>query len=127
MKSPKIYYQINPRSNGMPEVPAHFPGGLAALNQFIHARSTYVAKERSVMVVTFLVNENGEVEAPKILNSVNAECDQQVLYILASMPDWTPARNAGAIVPVQVNLPIIFDVARNSVKKETSIRQRAAA
>jgi len=127
MKSPKIYYQINPMTNGMPEIPAHFPGGLAALNQFIHERSTYVAQERSIMVVTFLVNENGEIETPRILTSLNAECDQQVLYILASMPDWTPARNAGAIVPVQVNLPIIFDVARNSVKTTIKIGERAAA
>ncbi|MDX1942592.1 MAG: energy transducer TonB [Saprospiraceae bacterium] len=127
MKSPKIYYQINPLTDGMPEVPAHFPGGLGALNQFIHARSTYIAKERGIIIVSFLVNKNGEVEAPKITESLNAKCDREMLQIISLMPDWTPARNAGVIVPVQVNLPIIFDVARNSVKTSTNIGQRAAA
>lgn len=124
MKSPKIYYQINLLTNGMPEVPAHFPGGLGALNHFIHEHLSYSPQEQTIIVAEFIINEYGEVVTPKIMISLSNEFDQVLLEVLSQMPTWTPARNAGAIVPVRVNLPILFDHADNqriSLKKANEL------
>lgn len=116
MKSPNLFSQTNIHTNGMPEVPAKFPGGIEALHAFIQQYLTYpfTALEAEIegeVYVSFLITEAGELQAPEILESLHAECDQEALRLLAKMPKWTPAQNVGSIVPVQVKMPVQFKLA----------------
>lgn len=123
MKTPRIFFQINPQTSGMPESPAKFPGGFQAMYDFIEQHLTYpfaaleAAVEGTVMI-RFLVTETGLVQAPNILEPLHNECDREALRLAAAMPKWIPARNAGAIIPVQVTMPVYFKLANVPVECE---------
>lgn len=116
MKSPNLFLQFHPDTKGYPEVPAQFPGGIQVMSQFIRQHLEYpmLALEDGVegtVLVSFTVNENGSIQAPKIMKSLDVDCDEAVLHLLSQMPKWIPAQNLGASVPVQVQLPIEFQLA----------------
>lgn len=116
MKSPNLHIQINPLTNGMPEVPAQFPGGILAYHNFLknHLVYPFNALENGVegaVTVGFTITKDGIIKASKIIKSLHVECNQEALRLVAAMPNWTPAKNAGANVSVQVELPIYFQLA----------------
>ncbi|MFN7119471.1 MAG: energy transducer TonB [Saprospiraceae bacterium] len=115
MRTPKLFLQINPQTNGMPEVPAQFPGGVYAMYRFIRERQEYplLAMEEGtegVVMIGFTVSETGSIEAPEVLHPLDFDCDQEALRLIRAMPKWEPARNLGKIVPVQVQLPVHFQL-----------------
>lgn len=92
-----------------------FPGGEDELMIFLNKNMKY--PERAVkenaqgkVVVTFIVNTNGEIENLKITRSLGFGCDDEALRVVKAMPKWKPGRFNGHNVSVQYDLPIQFEL-----------------
>ena len=101
--------------NYMPEVQAKFPGGEAALLQFISRNLKYpeIAKEQKlqgIVVLRFKVNVDGLVSDIKIEKSLSRECDQAAAAVVRKLPRFIPAKKYGRPVPVWLHLPFRFRI-----------------
>ena len=101
--------------NRMPEVQAKFPGGEAALLQFISRNLKYpeIAQEQELqgtVVLRFKVNVDGLVSDIKIEKSLSRECDQAAMDVVRKLPRFIPAKENGRPIPVWFRLPLRFRV-----------------
>ncbi|MFN3554821.1 MAG: energy transducer TonB [Bacteroidales bacterium] len=90
-----------------------FPGGDAALMQFLSSNLRYptMAREagiQGIVFVTFVVERDGSITDVRILRGVGGGLDEEAVRVVRSMPRWTPGRQRGQAVRVQFNLPIRF-------------------
>jgi len=103
----------------MSDVPLHtaefmpeFPGGLEALKKFllknIRQPDDLQPGERIVVLASFIVARNGNIEQMKIVNSGRADLDKEVLRVIGKMPSWKPGVQNGHEVSVYFNLPVTF-------------------
>ena len=96
-----------------PDVLPQYPGGDAALMQFVAQNLDYPEqaikdKVEGNVFVEFTITAQGKVENAKILRSLSPECDAEVLRVVALMPQWTPARKNGQPVDAHFVMPISF-------------------
>ncbi len=66
------------------------------------------AGAEGVVVLRFVVNEEGEVENPEILRGIGYGCDEEAIRIMNLMPRWSPGTREGKPVPVSMTLPFRF-------------------
>lgn len=90
-----------------------FPGGDAALLQFIRDNTRYppIAKENGIqgrVFVQFVIDVNGKVTNVQIARGVDPYLDQEALRVVRLLPDWKPGRQRGQNVPVSFIVPINF-------------------
>lgn len=92
---------------------AEFPGGKAALNQFIASNFIYpkIAIENNIsgkVYVVFQILATGEVSNIKIEKGIPDcyECSEEAIRVLKSMPKWSPAMLSGKPVGCFYKLPI---------------------
>ena len=90
-----------------------FPGGQAALLQFIESHLRYsqsaLNNNRTTRVtVKFVVNKNGKVEQPQVLMSANQTLDAEALRVCRMIPNFTPGRQNGQPVNVWYTIPVAF-------------------
>lgn len=93
----------------MPE----FPGGEAAMNQFIARNIRYpvIAQENGIqgrVVCQFVVNTDGKIVDVEVVRSIEESLDREAVRVIKSMPPWTPGRQGGKNVRVKYTLPIRF-------------------
>lgn len=95
--------------------PAEFPGGMQALRKFMADNLKYPesALKDSIQgkcVVKLLITDKGEVKKAQITKSIPdcPDCDNEVLRIMALMPNWTPGRVNGKYVNSYFRLPVTF-------------------
>lgn len=96
------------------EMPS-FPGGDEALFKFIGANIDYpqMAVDAGItgkVYITFIVNDEGEIENIKLLKGIGGGCDEEAIRVLGTMPKWTPGKQRGKAVNVQYNIPIQFSL-----------------
>ena len=101
--------------NYMPEVQAKFPGGEAALLQFISRNLKYpeIAQEQELqgtVVLRFKVNVDGLVSDIKIEKSLSRECDQAAAAVVRKLPRFIPAKKDCRPVAVWLHLPLRFRI-----------------
>ena len=60
------------------------------------------------VVVQFVVNKSGKIEDIEFLRSLYSGCDEEVIRLIESMPDWIPARKAGEKIDAYYTIPIQF-------------------
>ena len=64
------------------------------------------------VIAQFIVEPNGTVSTIKILRSLDPACDKEVIRLLEGMNDlpdnWTPGRQSGKDVRVEMVLPVMF-------------------
>ena len=114
----------------VPEEVAEFPGGNAALMQFLAKNIRYpqAALENGVqgrVIMQFIVNTDGSCSDFKIirntaaassekpigaakLTKARARLEKEALRVLRAMPYWKPAKQQGKAVPMQYTLPVVF-------------------
>lgn len=90
-----------------------FKGGDQELFKFLSENISYpkdAVKDsvQGVVLVSFVINEKGEVTDPKVLKGIHPRLDEEALNIVEKMPDWAPGKDKGAPVKVKYNLPIKF-------------------
>ncbi len=90
-----------------------FPGGYAALNNFLAQNLRYPEKAMSnniegAVVVQFEVLKTGKIGNVKVVRKVDAELDAEAMRVIKSMPDFIPGKINGKPVNVLYSLPIMF-------------------
>ena len=60
------------------------------------------------IIVSFVINENGQVTDPAVLRRVDKDLDKEAIRIIKSMPRWTPGEHKGKKVKVRLTLPVQF-------------------
>ena len=94
------------------EMPS-FPGGPAALMQFLQSNTHYpaVAQENGVqgrVTVSFVVEKDGSITDVQVARSADPSLDKEAVRVVKSMPRWTPGRQNGSTVRVKFNVPVTF-------------------
>lgn len=107
VKKVKIYK----RSEKMPV----FPGGNEKLFEFIDQNLQYPEEEKSkevsgTVIVKVLINEDGSISNPKIIQGLTTNCDKEAVRLIKLMPAWQPGTNKGKPVKVQLQIPIEFSL-----------------
>ncbi len=60
------------------------------------------------IIVSFVINENGQVTDPEVLRRVDKDLDKEAIRIIKSMPRWIPGEHKGKKVKVRFTLPVMF-------------------
>ena len=91
-------------------IPASFPGGQAALDEYIAKNVIYPANGSisGVVVVEFLVNTDGSITKVKTIRGVDPLLDTEAERLVASMPRWEPTIVNGRKTAFYYELPIQF-------------------
>lgn len=94
---------------------ASFPGGIAACMKYIADNFRYpnIQGDCSIQgkfVVTFTVNEDGNLSDIKVKKSVYSDLDKEAVRVVKSMPSWIPAKQNGKAVKSRYTLPVYIHV-----------------
>ncbi len=94
------------------EMPS-FPNGQDELMKFFGQNVKYpeIARRAGVegkVFVQFVVGKDGRVGQVSIAKGIGAGCDEEAIRVVKMMPNWTPGKQNGRPVLVQVIVPIIF-------------------
>lgn len=95
------------------EVQPSFPGGEAALLKYIstHLKYPAIAEEQDiqgVVVLRFVVLEDGSVGDVVVQKSLHPECDKAAVKVVKSLPRFVPGKQQGKPVKVWFTCPIRF-------------------
>ena len=76
--------------------PPQFPGGDAALINFLNANVKYPPqaaqdKIEGKVIVQFMVKKTGKIDDVKVLRSVHKDLDDEAVRVVKMMPDFIPA------------------------------------
>ena len=115
----KLIIQRNkPESKGeyvyVEELPA-YPGGTEALHQFLMSNMVYPenAKKKGIqgtVLMTYIIDANGEVTSVKIIRGVEPEIDQEAMRLTKTIKGWKPAAQNGKPVSTTITMPIEFKI-----------------
>jgi len=91
-----------------------FPGGNAALKDYIYSNLVYPenAKSQGItdeVLVQFLVPASGKLTDIQVVRSSNNALDRAALDVFEGMPDWKPGSQRGKPVAVNVIVPVRFN------------------
>ena len=95
------------------EVMPSFPGGQAALLQYLNSHVKYpvVGQENGIqgrVTISFVVERDGSITDVKVARSVDPSLDKEAARVVSSMPRWTPGKQNGSAVRVKFNVPVVF-------------------
>ena len=94
------------------QIMPQYPGGTDALRKFmlrnLKQPDDLQAGEKIIVMASFIVNKNGQIEQVKIINSGRIDLDKEVQRVINKMPVWKPGIQNGNAVAVYFNLPVTF-------------------
>lgn len=95
----------------MPE----YPGGNAALGQFIGANMKYPAEAQAngitgVVYVQYVVDKNGQVSNVKVLRGAHPDLDAEAVRVVRLIKGYKPGTQRGKPVAVQFTIPLRFNL-----------------
>jgi|AGTN01.2.fsa_nt_gi TonB family C-terminal domain len=95
------------------EQPASFPGGQAALMEWLNKNINYpvIAQENGIegrVIVQFVVASDGSIDDITIARGVDPSLDREAVRLVKAMPKWIAGRQGGVAVKVRFTLPIVF-------------------
>lgn len=93
--------------------PPQFPGGDAALINFLNANIVYPQqaaqdKVEGKVVVQFTVKKTGKIDNVKVLRSVRKDLDDEAVRVVKMMPDFIPAKQDGEVTDMPYTIPVSF-------------------
>lgn len=92
------------------EIRAEFPGGQQAFLKWINDNLEIPEEERmqtkGLVMVEFIVYEDGSLREVKIVRGISAIIDAAVVDLLVNSPVWKPAMNGGKLVRERWRMPI---------------------
>lgn len=96
----------NPRFNG---------GDFNKFYEFIDQEFDYSSvKKAGNILVSFTVNELGQIKKIKVLEFPNVEAASEIIRVLNKSPKWEPAIRAGKPFSVEIKIPLVFKQKINS-------------
>lgn len=104
--------EVNPVID-VPEYPAKFPDGYAALNELVSTNIQYPSNVRKDgiqgrVIVRFVVEKDGKVSDIQIVKTLSPDCDNEAIRLVKQMPAWVPGKQGNRLVRSAVILPIAF-------------------
>ena len=98
--------------------PPQFPGGDAALINFLNANIKYppkAAQDRieGKVIVQFMVKKSGKIDDIKVLRSVRKDLDNEAVRVVKMMPDFIPAKQNGEVTDMLYTIPVSFKLFDN--------------
>lgn len=92
-----------------------FPGGNTALQFYFYKNQQYpvnalIAGIHGSTIVSFVVNEKGMVEEPKVVSGIDPELDMEAIRLVKSMPPWQPAYYKGKPIACMLVIPVDFGI-----------------
>ena len=66
------------------------------------------AKVEGTVRIKFVIDEEGMLTSPMIVEGIGGGCDEEALRVLNSMPPWKAGMQAGKAVKVEMELPFRF-------------------
>ena len=60
------------------------------------------------MIVKFIINKEGNIINPQIVQGLGYGCDEEVIRVVKRMPRWIPGKQNGVNVSVYYTLPVQF-------------------
>ena len=90
-----------------------FPGGEAALMQYIKKNLKYpaFAAENGIqgrVTLSFTVEKDGSIANIEVMRSPAEELSKEAIRVVQSMPKWKPGKQRGKAVRVKYVLPVTF-------------------
>ena len=90
-----------------------YPGGTAALMEYVKENITYPADAlnggvEGCVIVQFTVNPDGSTSDFKIIRSVFPSLDKEAIRVLSEMGKWKPGWQRGLRIPVEYQVPVTF-------------------
>ena len=102
-----------------------FIGGGKALYQWLSEHVNYPEEAladsvQGKVIVEFDVNQNGEIEKPRIRRGCHPALEKEAIRVFKEMPKWKPAEKNGKPVSVTSCLPITFKLSdeQSDIAKE---------
>ncbi|MEZ4738631.1 MAG: M56 family metallopeptidase [Flavobacteriales bacterium] len=99
------------------EVMPEFPGGMDGSIKYLGEEVKYPKPSAEGAVtptgtvhVQFIVTTTGAVEKVTVKKGSSIELDMEAIRVVRGMPKWTPGKNDGKPVAVQMVLPIRFEL-----------------
>jgi len=97
------------------EIMPEFPGGIAALMQFLRNNIRYpvLAIENNIqgrVVLQFIVNTDGSIVDIQVVRSIDPLLDREAIRVVQTMPHWRPGKQGNQPVRVRFTLPIKFQL-----------------
>ena len=99
----------------IPQIRAEFPGGMAALREFL-AENCHYPKEaqdngqQGVVILEFVVEEDGTISNITVVKSVCPTLDEEAIRVVKAMPKWKPGETNGRKSRSYFQLPITFSL-----------------
>jgi TonB family protein len=94
---------------------ASFPGGIEQLQPWVwqQVKWSRLSRREGRVFACFTVDSLGAIRDVRLLKSLDASHDQEVLRVLQQMPRWKPAYREGKPYALPFTVPIVFsEVAR---------------
>jgi len=93
--------------------PPEFPGGLSALYNYLKSNLKYPQEAREInlegtVYASFVVWKDGSISNVNILRGIGAGCDQEVIRVIESMPEWIPGNQNRKKVNAAFQMPVKF-------------------
>jgi TonB family protein len=87
-----------------------FGAGPADINKLVRYPTQAMRRQtQGVVFASFIVDETGRVNSPRIIKGVGDGCDEEVLRVLRQTSGrWQPGKQEGNAVKVRLTLPIRF-------------------
>ncbi len=100
------------------EVEPSYPGGEAAIRQYIQDNIKYPQEAQdkgieSTLLVDFIVAENGmvrNVEIAEVIGDEDQSFRDEAIRVVSAMPKWTSGKQNGKVVAAKYSLPISFEL-----------------
>lgn len=90
----------------------HMPqliGGLETLHEHIrYPKKAAKARIEGLVMVQFIITEEGEVENPQVIRGIGGGCDEEALRVIEEFAKFKPGRQRGVPVRVQYTIPVRF-------------------
>ena len=92
-----------------------FPGGPAALMEFIDSTKVYPISAlkqyiQGRVIITFIVEKDGSLSKVKVIKSVHPALDKEALRVVKKMPKWIPGQQDYHKVRVRYIIPVTFRI-----------------
>ncbi|HEX5112015.1 MAG TPA: TonB family protein, partial [Saprospiraceae bacterium] len=102
-----------------------FPGGQAAMYEFLSRTIKYPALARAnqvqgVVIIQLVVTAYGAIHYAKCVRGIGGGCNEEALRAVNAMPDWNPGQHEGKNVDVMFTLRIKFSLESVAPKGEDS-------
>ncbi len=90
-----------------------FPGGMTEFMKWLTKTLKYpmLARQKEIegkVIVSFIINTDGTVVSPKIIQSADPELDREALRVVRIMPKWKAGEDNGKLCRTYMCLPIVF-------------------